>query len=95
MPLKLGFLSQYRKILLLLVRLSVLFLLFPFFCFSISLFYSKYLMIIFVYLKYLYVKIDSPAKDRLIKLYLTLDLSKVVRYMSLIGFLGLLWLVNV
>ena len=34
-------------------------------------------MMIFVYQKYLYIKIDIPANDRLINLYLTLELPKV------------------
>ena len=53
-------------------------------------------MIIFVYQKYLCIKIDSPADDILVKLFLTLELSKVIRYINLIsGFLGLPRLVNV
>ena len=53
-------------------------------------------MIIFVYKKYLYIKIDCPADDILVKLFLTLELSKVIRYINLIsGFLGLPRLVNV
>ena len=52
-------------------------------------------MVIFIYKKYLYIKIDSPADDRLIKLFLTLKLSKLVHYISLIGFPGLPCLINV